>query len=198
MTIFLDIQPQLSLHDVGGLENCQEMGISVCVTYSDILDECSIFMPDDSCLEQFQNSMPDAYLEDYFSSDMDELLSVLEKDNVVGFNIRAFEYNLLKSYIGRMSHIYPFTIDMVDYIYNLLGFNVSAENVIGYTLGLSKTQKEEHVSHECKDCNIEKIIAHCKNNVQLTYGVYTYGVEKGFVKYFDTKSNTVLNLEVDW
>ncbi|MCL7410702.1 MAG: hypothetical protein M8350_02665 [Methanosarcinaceae archaeon] len=198
MTIFLDIQPKRSLHEVGGLENCQKMGISVCVTYSDILDQCSIFMPDDSCLEQFQNSMPDVYLNDHFSSDMDELLSILEKDNVVGFNIKAFEYNLLRSYIGNMSHIFSSTIDMVDHIYNLLGFNVSAENIIGCTLGLSKSQKEEHVLHECKDCNIEKIISHCKNNVQLTHGVYTHGVENGFIKYFDARSNKVLDIEVDW
>ena len=197
MTLFLDIQPQWSLHDVGGLNNCQEMGISACVVYSDILDECSIFIPDDSCLEQFQNSMPDVYLDDHFSSDMDELISVLEKDNVVGFDIK-FEYDLLKPYIGEIAHIYSSTIDMVEYICKTLGFNVSAENVIPHTLGLGKIPLERFVSHECDDDDFEKIIGCCKNNVQLTHGVYTYGVENGFVKYFDAKTNKVLDLEVDW
>lgn len=198
MTLFLDIQPQRSLYDVGGLENCQEMGISVCVVYSDILDECSIFIPDDSHLEQFQNTMPDVYLDDHFSSDMDELISALEKDNVVGFDIKSFEYHLLKPYIGDISHIHPSTIDMVDYICKSLGLNISAEDVILHTLGLDKTQKDRHISHECKDDDLEKIISCCKNNVELTHGVYTYGVENGFVKYFDARSNKVLDLEVDW
>ena len=198
MTLFLDIQPQLSLHEVGGLDNFDEMGISACVIYSDIFDYCSIFIPDDSRLEQFQKSMPCDYLDDHFSSDMDELRNSLENDYVVGFDIKSFEYNLLKPYIGDIAHIHSSTTDIVDYICNSLGLNVSAEDVIPHTLGLDKTQKDMHISHECKDDDLEKIIGCCKNNVQLTHGVYTYGVENGFVKYFDARSNTVLNLEVDW
>ena len=198
MTLFLDVQPQHSLHEVGGLANCQEMGISVCVVYSDIFDECSIFIPDDSHLEQFQNTMPDVYLHDHFSSDMDELRNALEKDSVVGFDIKSFEYNLLKPCIDEIAHIHPSTIDMVEYICKASGSDVSAEDVIPHTLGVKKTQKDRHISHDCKSDDLEEIINCCKSNVQLTHGVYTYGVENGFVKYFDARSNKVLNLEVDW
>ena len=198
MTLFLDVQPQRPLHDVGGLENSQKMSISVCVVYSDILDDYSMFVPDDALLEQFQNSMPFSYLNNHFSSDMDELRNALEKDSVVGFNIKSFEYNLLKPYIGDIAHIHTSTIDMIEYVRKSLGSNVSAEDIIPHTLGLDKIWKEKHVSHESKYDDLEKIIGCCKNNVQLTHGVYTYGVENGFVKYFDARSNKILSLEVDW
>ena len=198
MTLFLDVQPQRSFHEVGGAKNCRDMGISVCVVYSDLFDECSIFIPDDSRLEQFQNSMPDVYLEDHFSSDMDELLNALEKDSVVGFDIKSFEYNLLEPYIGDIAHIHSSTTDMVEYICESLESDISASDVIPYTLGLNKSQKNRHIPYECKDDDLERIIGSCKNNVQLTHGVYTYGVENGFIKYFDERSNKVLDLEVDW
>ena len=198
MTLFLDVQPQRSFHEVGGPKNYKDMGISVCVVYSDLLDECSIFIPDDSRLEQFQNSIPEVYLEDHFSSDMDELLDALEKDSVVGFNIKSFEYNLLEPYIGKIAHIHSSTIDMVEYICRSLGSDISASDMIPHTLGLDKNQKDRYISHDCKDDDLEKIIGCCKNNVQLTHGVYTHGVENGFVKYFDATSNKVLDLEVDW
>ena len=114
----------------------------------------------------------------------------------------------------------PFNFDIFEYIYKFTGRPVSLNNIAGQTLqiGLNhksklpviewetesmKTHLDVYRSYEHGDyippgVNIYNIIDQCRHNVELVHGIYTFGVENGYIRYLDKGSNTVLKMEVDW
>ena len=112
--LFFDLETQHSFQEVGGRENLKLLRVSVAVTYSTATNE----------------------FKSYTESQVQSLVADLKAaDRVIGFNILSFDYPVLKAYTQERLNDLP-SVDMLQDIYNKLGFRVGLDALASATLGL--------------------------------------------------------------
>ncbi|MCS3924044.1 hypothetical protein [Methanosalsum natronophilum] len=219
MATFLDIQPKCNYDTIypGRSESTNISGSTCCVIYNDILDEWLFFTPGNKNIHLLKLIIPEIYFNHYFSSDLSNLYCFLKRDYAVGFNIRHFESILTPIRHGDIANPF-YTIDINEYIEKYAGKSLSLNNIAQYTL--QNNNITEHHSSPNLQWNINRSYRHidvnrvetwnldilsiynmlncCKMNVEVLHGIYTYGVENGYIRYFDDISNNVIEIEVDW
>jgi DEAD/DEAH box helicase domain-containing protein len=98
--IFLDVETQRTFQEVGGRHNLSRLGLAAAVTY---------------------NSSDGEY-HSYTENEIEELVEELAgAELVVGFNVKAFDYEVLRPYTDYPLHTIP-TADMLQDIHQELGF----------------------------------------------------------------------------
>ncbi|MBW1960436.1 MAG: DEAD/DEAH box helicase [Deltaproteobacteria bacterium] len=170
-----DLETQRSAQEVGGWHRADQMRMSCAVVYD---------MVEDRFLE---------YLEDQVSL----LLEHLKRcDLVVGFNIKCFDYHVLRGYsdfdFGSIQ-----TLDILEEIRKRLGFRVSLNHLARATLGVRKTVNGLQALKWWKQGRIEDIVEYCKTDVRITRDLYLFGKEKGYLLFYD-KAGTAVRVPVNW
>ncbi|WP_157209646.1 hypothetical protein [Methanosalsum zhilinae] len=163
--------------------------------------------------------MKKIYFKNYFSSDISDLYSFLQRDFAVGFDLKKFKHIFMPQVHSKKEKD-PFNFDIFEYISNFTGRPISLDNIAAQTLQVGLNHKSklpviewetenmknhldvyrniEHGYHISAGINIYNTIDQCRHNVELVHGIYTFGVENGYISYLDKGSNTVLKMEVDW
>ncbi|MCF8038173.1 MAG: DEAD/DEAH box helicase [Desulfohalobiaceae bacterium] len=171
----LDLETQLSAQEVGGWHRAWKMGVSCVVLYDSIEDD----------------------YQTYLEADLDKLIQDLQRlDLVVGFNIKRFDFQVLRGY-----REFPFQglpcLDLLQSVHTRLGYRLSLDNLAGATLGAKKSASGLLALKWWKEGKMDKIIEYCRLDVALTRDLYLFGRDKGHV-YFHNKARKLVRVNADW
>ena len=173
-TLVFDLETQHLAEEVGGWNHIADMKLACAVTY-------------DIAVGQFA---------DYVEADADQLLADLRAATlVVGFNVKHFDYKVLRPYAGAPLQL-P-TLDLLETLYQTLGFRLSLDAVASATLGHSKSADGVLAVQWYKQGQLQKMLDYCRQDVQVTREVYEYGGRHKHVKYRD-KFGRVKMVKVKW
>jgi DEAD/DEAH box helicase domain-containing protein len=163
--ITLDVETQHTADEVGGWRNIRDMRLAVAVTYD----------------------AADNVYRDYTEQDAKLLIAALRSaDLVVGYNVIRFDYEVLRAYTDDpLSDIR--TVDMLQDLYQVMGWRPKLDNVAAATLGESKSADGLQAVRWFREGKLDKVIAYCRRDVEVTWRIYEYGRHNGYVKYRDKR-----------
>ena len=170
-----DLETQRSAAEVGGWNQADRMGVSCGVLY-------------DSNKDTFR-----AYLEDQIALLIEDLQKI---DLIVGFNIKRFDYLVLKGYsdfdFTRLN-----TLDILEDIHSRLGFRLSLAHLTQETLGTTKQADGLQALKWWQEGRIHDIVDYCKMDVKLTRDLFLFGRQNGYL-LFRNRSQKRVRVPVDW
>jgi len=151
--VVFDLETQRSFDEVGGRSQMHRLGVSVGVAYRYDSDEFIV------------------YTEDRIS----ELIDLLRgADLVVGYNIKGFDYEVLRGYTEEDLQRLP-TFDLMYDLEDRLGFRPKLESVAVATLGGGKSADGLQALAWWREGEVDKIAEYCKEDVKVTRDLYDFG-----------------------
>lgn|SRR5574341_27343 len=173
--IFFDLETQHSFQEVGGRENTRLLRVSVAVTFS-------------TAANAFK-----AYTE----KDVAALIADLKAaERVIGFNLLQFDYQVLKYYTQERLSDLP-TLDLLEDVYNKLGFRVGLDALVNATLGANKSADGLDAIRWFREGKIDQLIAYCRDDVTITRQLFESGRDNGCV-YFIDRDGQRKKINVAW
>jgi DEAD/DEAH box helicase domain-containing protein len=173
--IFFDLETQRTFDEVGGRHNLRNLGLAVAVTYNSSSGEYRSFT----------------------EKEVEELVEELAgADLVVGFNVKSFDYEVLRPYTDYPLHTIP-TADMLQDIHQELGFRLPLQALAQATLGIGKSADGLQAVRWFRQGDLDKVIDYCRTDVEVTRRLYEYGCERGYVLYWD-RGGQMQRIFVDW
>jgi DEAD/DEAH box helicase domain-containing protein len=171
----LDIETQRSAQEVGGWNRADRMGVSCAVLY-------------DSRNDRFLE-----FLEHQVEALIDHLFTL---DLIVGFNIKRFDYDVLRGYSRRNIRQLN-TLDILEVVHGFLGYRLSLDSLAKATLGAEKSGDGLQALAWWKEGRIQEIVEYCRMDVQLTRDLYLYGRQNGYL-LFQNKAKKTVRLPVSF
>ena len=173
--VVFDLETQRSFAEVGGRSQFHRLGVSVGVAYRYDEDEFLVFREDEVG---------------------DHITLLMDAQLVVGFNIRGFDYEVLRAYTEEDLQRLP-TFDIMYDLEERLGFRPKLDSVASATLGVGKSADGLQALEWWRSGEIDKIIDYCREDVRVTRDVYDFGKRNRWVQVerFGGKPRKV---EVDW
>ena len=117
-------------------------------------------------------------------------------DLIVGFNIKRFDYLVLKGY-SNFDFSTLNTLDILEDIHTYLGFRLSLAHLAQETLGATKQADGLQALKWWKEGRIRDIIDYCKMDVQLTRDLYLFGRKNGYL-IFCNRDQKRVRIHVNW
>ncbi|MFW6147180.1 MAG: DEAD/DEAH box helicase [Thermodesulfobacteriota bacterium] len=174
--LYLDLETQRSAFEVGGWQNAHLMMVSVAVIYASAED----------CFYTFTEDRIEGLIELLHSADL-----------VVGFNIKRFDYAVLKPYTSVNLAALP-TFDILEEIFTKLGYRISLDHLAQETLKRQKSADGLKALEWFKAGEMDTLAAYCKTDVELTRDLFLHGLDTGYLVYRDKRQNECLRFPVDW
>jgi DEAD/DEAH box helicase domain-containing protein len=172
---FFDLETQRLAEEVGGWGNKHLMRLSVGVVYDSL----------------------DSRFHHYREADIQPLIEHLKKfDLVVGFNVKNFDYGVLKGYSSFDFNSLP-TLDLLEDVFSFLGFRLSLDHLGQKTLGTPKSGNGLLAVQWFREGNFEPLIEYCRQDVEITKSLFEFGQKNGHV-LFESKAGPVVRCPVDW
>lgn len=151
--VVFDLETQRSFDEVGGRSQFHKLGVSVAVAYRYDTDEFLVIHEDT----------------------IDQLIELLlGADLVIGYNIKGFDYEVLRAYTEEDLHGVP-TLDLMEHLEERLGFRPKLESVVMPTLGTGKLADGLQALEWWRDGEIDKIVEYCREDVRVTRDLYDFG-----------------------
>jgi len=173
-TLIFDLETQYLAEQVGGWNNIAKMKLACAVTYQ----------------------VETAAFTDYAEADVAKLLETLKAATlVVGFNVKRFDYEVLRPYAGGPLAL-P-TLDLLETLYQTLGFRLTLDSLASATLGQRKSADGTQAVEWYQTGQLQKLLDYCRQDVQVTRELYDYGRQQKHVKYRD-KFGRVKLVAVKW
>ncbi len=170
-----DLETQLSAQEVGGWHKAHLMKISCAVLY---------------------DSSKDQYLE-FTEEDIHEFINYLSGlDLVIGFNIKKFDYKVLRGYTDFDFWSLP-TLDILEEVHKRLGYRLSLDHLARETLGAKKSANGLQALTWWKQGKLEKILRYCRKDVTITRDLFLYGRDHGHL-LFKNKAGDKVRVPVKW
>ncbi|HEX5430202.1 MAG TPA: ribonuclease H-like domain-containing protein [Patescibacteria group bacterium] len=166
--IVFDLETQKSFDDVGGFGKNHLLKISVIGVYSYIQDKHFCFTEDQV----------------YRAGEMFQ-----EADLVIGYNIKHFDYEVLRPYLSYNPQELP-TLDLMEEVEKLIGHRLKLDNLASTTLGVGKNGDGLQALRLYKQNRIDELKKYCSNDVKITKEIYDYASKYGkllYKDYFDTR-----------
>lgn len=134
----------------------------------------------------------------YWETDVSALIEELKSaDKVIGFNIREFDYEVLKPYLPTFNFGSLRTLDLLLEIKRSLNFRISLDSIAKASLGETKTADGIKSVEWFRAGETKKVAEYCKADVDITRRVYEFGRDNGFVYYY-SKLGSKLKVAVNW
>jgi DEAD/DEAH box helicase domain-containing protein len=173
--VYFDLETQYLADEVGGWGNIPKMRLAAAVTYS-------------TARASFSH---------YVEEDAGALVSELQSaDLVVGYNVLRFDYQVLQPYTEVPLQTLP-TVDMLQHIYQALGFRLSLDAVAAATIGTTKSADGIQAVQWYRQGEMDKVLAYCQRDVEVTRDVHAFGVRHRYVRYRD-RQYRVRQVPVRW
>lgn len=172
---YFDLETQRLANEVGGWQNKHLMRVSVAVLY-------------DASSDSFK-----VYREEEVASLVEDLRRL---DLVVGFNIERFDYEVLKAYSPFNFRKLP-TFDLLQEIYQGLGFRLSLDHLAEKTLGANKSADGIQAVNWFRQGQWEPLIEYCKSDVTLTRDLFLHALDKGYLLY-SNRNGQLLRIQTPW
>jgi DEAD/DEAH box helicase domain-containing protein len=174
--VFFDLETQNLLQDVGGRSRIEKLRLSCGVTYSTERKDFTV----------------------YWEEDAQALIEELKHaDRVIGFNLIAFDYPVLRPYAPDFNFASIRTLDMLQEIHRTLGFRLSLDSLAQASLGERKSADGLKAVEWFRAGELEKVAEYCKIDVDITHQVYEFGRDNGFL-YYRSKLGSKLKVSVNW
>ncbi len=158
--VVFDLETQRSFAEVGGRSQFHRLGVSVGVAYRYDLDEFLVVKEDE----------------------IGELITLLtEAELVVGYNIRGFDYEVLRAYTDEDLQRLP-TFDIMYDLEERLGFRPKLDSVASATLGTGKSADGLQALEWWRLGEVDKIIDYCREDVRVTRDLYDFGKRNRWVQ----------------
>jgi DEAD/DEAH box helicase domain-containing protein len=166
--IVFDLETQKSFDEVGGRGRSDLLKISVLGLYSYPEDKYYCFTEDQiyKAGEMFQ-----------------------EADQIIGFNIKHFDFEVLKPYVSFDVDALPY-LDIMKEVEKIIGHRVKLDNLAQTTLGIGKNGDGLEAIRMYKQGRIDELKKYCSNDVKVTKDLYDYVMKYGklmYKDYFDTR-----------
>ena len=173
--VFLDIETQKSAEEVGGWHNAHLMRVALAVTW-------------DSAHGRFET---------WRERDVAALLARLaEADLVIGFNVRRFDYEVLRGYtevnLGGLA-----TFDVLDAIRDRIGFRLPLGHLAEENLGAAKGGDGLQALAWWREGRIDEIERYCRRDVELLRGLFERALAQGFL-LFRARDGERLRIPTPW
>lgn len=172
--LILDIETQRLVQEVGGWDHVDQLGISVACAYDSKADQSLVFR----------------------EHELQSLITLCEERLVVGYNIRGFDLPVLVPYGLRIHQL-----DVFDIMYDLETLTrqryLKLESVTQGTLGKGKSAEGIQAVEWWKTGQIQKIIDYCQQDVKITWDLFQFGRQNGFIK-IQRSEGEALQVEVQW
>ena len=172
---FFDLETQRLAEEVGGWGNTHLMRLSVGVVY-------------DSRENRFF---------DYQESQVNALIEHLKKcDLLVGFNIKRFDYGVLKAY-STFDFKNSSTLDLLEDVFHCLGFRLSLDHLAQKTLGVQKSGDGLLAVRYFREGKLRELTEYCRQDVEITKSLFEFGRREGHL-LFETRDGQAVRVPVDW
>ncbi len=173
--LFFDLETRRSAEEVGGWNRISAMGLALAVVY-------------DAASGEFRT---------YYEQDVDRLIvELLSADRVVGFNLKRFDYEVLRGYREAAFDRIP-TCDLLEEIHRKLGFRLSLDHLARETPGEGKSADGLQSIRWFKEGRLDLVESYCRRDVEVTRRLYEFGRSHGYLLYRDHAQRSV-RLPVDW
>jgi DEAD/DEAH box helicase domain-containing protein len=173
--VVFDLETRRSFDEVGGRSQLHRLGVSVGVAYRYDSDEFLVFEEET----------------------IDRLIELLlDADLVVGYNIRGFDYEVLRAYTDKDLSALP-TFDLMFDLEQRLGFRPKLESVASATLGEGKSADGLQALEWWRRGEIDKIAEYCRDDVRVTRDLYDFGKRNRWV-FVERFGGNPRKVEVDW
>jgi hypothetical protein len=174
--VYFDLETQRTANDVGGWDKKRDMGISLGVTYSTMLEEYRI----------------------YTEKNLDALVQqLLRADLVIGFNVINFDYEVLMGYTVMDLKHQCRTLDLLVDIEKNLGHRLGLDAVSNACLGVGKTGDGLDAIRWWRQGKMLEIAEYCCYDVKCTKLVHEFGVTHKRLNYVD-KFQQKKTLPIEW
>jgi DEAD/DEAH box helicase domain-containing protein len=150
--IVFDLETQKSFEEVGGFGKNHLLKVSVACAYSYKLDKYFCFTESElgKLGEMFQ-----------------------EADQIIGFNIINFDFQVLKPYFNFDVTKLP-CLDILKEVEIIIGHRVKLDNLAQMTLGVGKSGDGLEALRLYKQGRIDDIKKYCTQDVKITKDLYDY------------------------
>jgi DEAD/DEAH box helicase domain-containing protein len=174
--VVFDLETQNLFEDVGGRTNTAALKMSCGVTWSSAQDE----------------------FHTYWEKDVPALVSELKSaGRVVGFNIKSFDYEVLRPYVPNERLQFLPTLDILDDLFRTLSFRISLDTIARATLGESKIADGLQAVSWWREGKLDLLAEYCQKDVDVTRRIYEFGCENGYVNYI-TRLGSKQKVLVKW
>ena len=154
-----DLETQLSAEEVGGWHNAHQMRVSCGVIYDEKQKRFHV----------------------YQEQQIEQLIRHLkELDLVIGFNSKRFDYKVLSGYSDFDFRQLP-SLDLLEEVYQCLGFRLSLDHLAENTLGVQKNGSGLDALKWWKQGRMDKIIDYCRMDVRITRDLYLFARDNGYL-----------------
>lgn len=161
--IVLDLETQKSFDEVGGRGKNHLLKISVCGIYDYSQDKYSI----------------------YEESEIPKLAPILQTaDQIIGFNIKNFDFEVLQPYLQFNIHDVPY-YDLLEEIEKVIGHRIKLESVAQGTIGSGKSGNGLEALLYFRNGRMDLLKKYCLDDVKVTKQVYDYALKNQKVLYRD-------------
>lgn len=134
---------------------------------------------------------------DFWEEDMDKLGELLGSGpTVVHYNGFSFDMPVIANYLGKEIEEVP-QIDLMVAAYKTIGFRPKLDDLASATLGYGKIGKGSDAIKYWESGDLESLRKYCLQDVKVTMDVYDYGLENGYIKYFD-RQGFPKQVDIDW
>src|SRR5262249_34500931 len=160
---------------VGGWQNTHLMRLALAVVYD----------TGSGAFETYKERDAEALIERLFAAPA-----------VVGFNVRRFDYAVLRAYTARRLEELP-TFDLLEDVHRKLGYRLSLDHLARETLGQGKTGDGLQSLAWWREGRVDLIEAYCRKDVELTRDLLAFAARERHV-LFQRKDGERVRLPVEW
>lgn len=161
--IVLDLETQNAFSDVGGRNKNHLLKVSVCGIYDYSQDKYTCFGEDE----------------------MHKLAELLQSaDQIIGFNIKGFDFEVLRPYLNFDIHSLPY-LDIIEDVQARLGRRVGLNAIAQGSLGSSKSGNGKEAILYWRNGRHDLLKKYCLDDVRITREIYEYGLKNQKILYKD-------------
>jgi DEAD/DEAH box helicase domain-containing protein len=173
--VYFDLETQRSAAEVGGWHHAHDMRVAVAVIH-------------DSAVGRYE-----AFDEPRAS----ELLARLAAaDLVVGFNVRRFDYAVLRRYAGPDPRALP-TFDLLEDLHRRIGFRLPMGHLAEQTLGIPKSGDGLQSLAWWRAGDVARVTDYCQRDVEIVRALFEYALAHGHLR-FRTRDGRLVRLPARW
>lgn len=173
--VFFDLETQKLFGEVGG-RDARKLRLACAVTFSTAASDFTV----------------------YWERDAQSLLDQLKAaDKIIGFNVREFDYEVLRPYAPTFNFASLPTLDLMLDLRRTLNFSPSLDSLAKSCLGAAKTADGIQSVEWFRSGELNKVAEYCKADVDITRRVFEFGRDNGFVYYY-SRLGSKLKVAVNW
>ncbi|MFC1656794.1 ribonuclease H-like domain-containing protein [Patescibacteria group bacterium] len=173
--IVLDLETQKSFDEVGGFDHNDKLGVSIVGVYDYMHDK---FMT-------------------YREEEISQLQPILEQSETIGFNIKNFDFEVLRPYLDINVNKLKY-LDIMEDFEKYAGHRIKLESLAQTNLGIGKSGSGLDALKYYKERDFEKLAKYCLDDVRITRDLYNLGSEKAYLKYVSKFEDGELAVPASW